>query len=121
MTGRYPHRIGGGWTTHAGELTVAEVLKDVRDGDRFLRDECSLVLPGEVASGYYDHSTFSRISGAPYQYQELLGDGAEVVCCGLCVDARGIDPETDYPDGVEVGLLPDLADMLGSADRVVSL
>lgn len=27
MTGRYPHRIGGGWTTNAEEVTVAEVLK----------------------------------------------------------------------------------------------
>lgn len=55
------------------------------------------------------------------KFQRLLDDGAEVVCCGLCVDARGIDPATDYPEGVEVGLLPDLADMLGEAERVVSL
>ncbi|MEM9281488.1 MAG: sulfatase-like hydrolase/transferase, partial [Verrucomicrobiota bacterium] len=27
MTGRYPHRIGGGWTTNAEEVTIAEVLK----------------------------------------------------------------------------------------------
>ncbi len=27
MTGRYPIRIGGGWTTNAEEVTVAEVLK----------------------------------------------------------------------------------------------
>ena len=27
MTGRYPNRIGGGWTTLAEEVTVAEVLK----------------------------------------------------------------------------------------------
>jgi arylsulfatase A-like enzyme len=27
MTGRYPHRVGGGWTTNAEEVTVAEVLK----------------------------------------------------------------------------------------------
>ena len=55
------------------------------------------------------------------KFQELLGRGAEVICCGLCVDARGIDADADYPDGVEVGLLPDLADLLGEADRVVSL
>jgi len=54
-------------------------------------------------------------------FQELLEDGATVLCCGLCVDARGIDAETDYPEGVEVGLLPDLADILGDADRVISL
>lgn len=27
MTGRYPHRVGGGWKTNAEEVTVAEVLK----------------------------------------------------------------------------------------------
>ncbi len=27
MTGRYPHRVGGGWTTHAEEITVAEILQ----------------------------------------------------------------------------------------------
>ena len=28
MTGRYPHRVGGGWTTNAEEVTVAEILKE---------------------------------------------------------------------------------------------
>jgi tRNA 2-thiouridine synthesizing protein D len=55
------------------------------------------------------------------KFQELIDQGAEVICCGLCVDARGIDADNDYPDGVEIGLLPDLADLLGEADRVVSL
>jgi tRNA 2-thiouridine synthesizing protein D len=55
------------------------------------------------------------------KFAELVDDGATVICCGLCVDARGIDAETDYPDGVEVGLLPDLADLVGEADRVISL
>lgn len=55
------------------------------------------------------------------QFQALIEDGAEVLCCGLCVNARGIDAETDYPDGVELGLLPDLADIVGEADRVISL
>lgn len=55
------------------------------------------------------------------KYQGLIEDGAEVLCCGLCVNARGIDAEADYPSGVEVGLLPDLADLIGEADRVVSL
>lgn len=28
MTGRYPHRIGGGWTTNAEEITIAEILQE---------------------------------------------------------------------------------------------
>ena len=55
------------------------------------------------------------------KFQELIADGATVLCCGLCVSARGIDAESDYPDGVEIGLLPDLADIVGEADRVISL
>jgi tRNA 2-thiouridine synthesizing protein D len=37
------------------------------------------------------------------------------------VRARGIDSDRDYPAGVELGLLPDLADIIGEADRVISL
>ncbi|UHQ96184.1 DsrE/DsrF/TusD sulfur relay family protein [Natrinema halophilum] len=71
-------------------------------------------LPDCSEAGLYDEMPTDK-------FQDLIDDGAEVICCGLCVNARGIDAETDYPDGVEVGLLPDLADILGEADRVISL
>lgn len=71
-------------------------------------------LPDCSEAGLFDEMPTEK-------FQELIADGAEVICCGLCVSARGIDAETDYPDGVEVGLLPDLADTLGEADRVISL
>lgn len=66
------------WRGLPGERTevaplVTEYVKDVRDSDPFLRDECELVLPGEVASVNFDHPDFSEIEGAPYQYDELLG------------------------------------------------
>ncbi len=28
MTGRYPHRIGGGWTTNADEIFISEILQE---------------------------------------------------------------------------------------------
>ncbi len=28
MTGRYPHRVGGGWTTNADEVMISEILQD---------------------------------------------------------------------------------------------
>lgn len=28
MTGRYPHRVGGGWTTNADEVFIAEILQE---------------------------------------------------------------------------------------------
>ncbi|WP_254525552.1 DsrE/DsrF/TusD sulfur relay family protein [Natrinema caseinilyticum] len=71
-------------------------------------------LPDCSDAGLYDEMPTEK-------FQDLIDDGATVFCCGLCVNARGIDAETDYPDGVEVGLLPDLADILGEADRVISL
>jgi tRNA 2-thiouridine synthesizing protein D len=71
-------------------------------------------LPGCSDSGLYDEMPVEK-------FRELLADGAAVVCCGLCVNARGVDAETDYPGDVGVGLLPDLADLLGEADRVISL
>jgi tRNA 2-thiouridine synthesizing protein D len=71
-------------------------------------------FPACADEGLYDEMPTEK-------FQSLIADGAEVICCGLCVDARGIDPETDYPEGVEVGLLPDLADLLGEADEVISL
>lgn len=71
-------------------------------------------LPDCSDTGLYDEMPTAK-------FQELVADGAEVICCGLCVDARGIDAPEDYPDGIEVGLLPDLADVIGEADRVISL
>lgn len=52
---------------------VTEWVKSICDGDSFLRDECRLILPGEVASINYDHPYYNQLSGAPYQYKEMLG------------------------------------------------
>lgn len=71
-------------------------------------------FPGTHPDGMYDEMPTET-------YQRLMNDGAMVICCGLCVDARGIDAETDYPGAVDIGLLPDLADMIGETDRFISL
>lgn len=66
------------WRGLPGERTeaaplVTDYVKSVRDSDSFLRDECELVLPGEVASVNFDHPDFAAMEGNPYQYDELLG------------------------------------------------
>ncbi|MFA9502998.1 IucA/IucC family siderophore biosynthesis protein [Natrinema sp. H-ect1] len=66
------------WRGLPGERTeaaplVTEYVKDVRDSDPFLRDECELVLPGEIAGVNFDHPTFDALEAPPYQYNELLG------------------------------------------------
>lgn len=52
---------------------VTEYIKGIRDSDPFLREECELVLPGEIAGLNYDHPEFAQLDGNPYQYDELLG------------------------------------------------
>ena len=52
---------------------VTEFVRSIRDDDPFLREECGLVLPGEVAGVDYDHPEFARLNGNAYQYDELLG------------------------------------------------
>ncbi len=52
---------------------VTEWVKGIRDRDPFLRDECRLILLGEVASLNYDHPYYRVLSGAPYRYLEMLG------------------------------------------------
>jgi siderophore synthetase component len=61
-----------------GERTVVapiitEYIHSIRNQDSFLRDECRLILPGEVASVNYDHPYYSKLVGAPYQCLEMLG------------------------------------------------
>ncbi|MFD8752191.1 IucA/IucC family protein [Kitasatospora sp. NPDC059577] len=52
---------------------VTAWLHGLRDADPFLRDECRVVLLGEVASVTVDHPLYGEMPEAPYQYKELLG------------------------------------------------
>ncbi|WP_224270765.1 IucA/IucC family protein [Haloprofundus salinisoli] len=66
------------WRGLPGERTeaaplVTEYVKRIRDEDPFLRDDCELVLPGEIAGLNYDHPEFARLDDNAYQYDELLG------------------------------------------------
>ncbi|MCM3720021.1 IucA/IucC family protein [Fictibacillus phosphorivorans] len=52
---------------------VTEHIKGIFKRDSFLKEECEVVLPGEVASINVDHAHYSELKGAPYQYLEMLG------------------------------------------------
>lgn len=52
---------------------VTAFIKNIRDQDPFLKEECRLGLLGEVASMNVDHPVYSHLEGAPYQYLEMLG------------------------------------------------
>ncbi len=45
----------------------------LRDADPFLRDDCRVVLLGEVASVTVEHPVYRGLPQVPYQYKELLG------------------------------------------------
>ena len=60
MTGRYPVRIGGGWTVNAEEVTIAEVLKEagyqtgcIGKWDMSQRRELDGCVPNDQGFDYY--------------------------------------------------------------------
>ncbi|MEU3187496.1 IucA/IucC family siderophore biosynthesis protein [Streptomyces sp. NPDC006923] len=52
---------------------VTAWVQGLRDADPFLRDECAVILLGEVASVTVEHPLYDRLPEVPYQYKELLG------------------------------------------------
>lgn len=52
---------------------VTAWVQGLRDADPFLRDECRVVLLGEVASVTVEHPLYDHLAEVPYQYKELLG------------------------------------------------
>ncbi|MFI6877128.1 IucA/IucC family protein [Streptomyces sp. NPDC050400] len=52
---------------------VTTWMQALRDGDPFLKDECGVILLGEVASVTVQHPLYDGLDEVPYQYKELLG------------------------------------------------
>ncbi|CAM5501649.1 IucA/IucC family siderophore biosynthesis protein [Streptomyces viridifaciens] len=52
---------------------VTAWLHRLRDADPYLRDECRVILLGEIASVTVDHPVYRVMPESPYQYKELLG------------------------------------------------
>ena len=52
---------------------VTAWVHGLRDADPFLRDECGVILLGEVASVTVEHPLYDHLPEVPYQYKELLG------------------------------------------------
>jgi tRNA 2-thiouridine synthesizing protein D len=68
------------------------------------------------------YQTFPDLDVMPKdRVSKVVEAGAEVIACGICVNARGLQGGKDYVDGVRVGGLPDFADIVGEVDRLVTL
>jgi aerobactin synthase len=52
---------------------VTRWLADIRDADPFLREECRVVLAGEVAAAAVPHPVLGGVPGSPYRFHEMLG------------------------------------------------
>ncbi|MBU8769184.1 IucA/IucC family protein [Cytobacillus oceanisediminis] len=52
---------------------VTAFIREIFENDSFLKEDCEVVLPGEIASINVDHPHYSSLNGAPYQYNEMLG------------------------------------------------
>nr|WP_099908249.1 IucA/IucC family siderophore biosynthesis protein [Streptomyces sp. TLI_171] len=52
---------------------VTAWIHGLRDRDPYLRDECRVILLGEIASVTVEHPLYRDLPDAPYQYKELLG------------------------------------------------
>ncbi|MFD4632857.1 IucA/IucC family protein [Streptomyces sp. NPDC058284] len=66
------------WRGLPTERTVAAPavtawMHALRDADPYLRDECGVILLGEVASVTVEHPVYDQLPEVPYQYRELLG------------------------------------------------
>ncbi|MGX2994123.1 IucA/IucC family protein [Streptomyces sp. JNUCC 64] len=53
--------------------SVTGWMLGLRDADPFLREECRVVLLGEIASVTVEHPVYDTLREVPYQYKELLG------------------------------------------------
>ncbi|WP_329392216.1 IucA/IucC family protein [Streptomyces sp. NBC_01716] len=52
---------------------VTAWMRELYESDPFLRDECGVILLGEVASVTVTHPLYDHLPEVPYQYKELLG------------------------------------------------
>lgn len=52
---------------------VTAWVHSLRDADPYLRDECGVILLGEVASVTVEHPLYDQLPEVPYQYKEILG------------------------------------------------
>jgi siderophore synthetase component len=66
------------WRGLPTERTVAAPavttwMRSLCDADPFLKEECGVILLGEVASVTVEHPLYDGLEEVPYQYKELLG------------------------------------------------
>jgi tRNA 2-thiouridine synthesizing protein D len=54
-------------------------------------------------------------------FARLIAHGVRVIVCADASSARGLETDRGFIDGVAVGALPELADLVGEVDRLIAL
>ena len=72
LTGRYPTRIGGGWTTKSEEITVAEILKTAG-----YRTGC--IGKWDISRRRYQEGLIPNDQGFDYYFGTLGGNGSGII------------------------------------------
>ncbi len=92
--------------------------------------EAALDKGHEVEAFWYIDAVYNGIKHQKFpedvplpveRMKKLIEKGAKIMACGICVNARGLEKGKEFIDGVRVGGLPDLADMVSDADVFISL
>ncbi len=52
-------------------------------------------------------------------FREIVKLGGKITACGVCVAARGLEGGKDFIDGVEIGGLPQLSEIIEQSHRFV--
>lgn len=92
--------------------------------------EAALDKGHEVEGFWYIDAVYNAIKHQKFpedillpvaRMKKLVEKGARIIACGICVNARGLEGGKEFAEGIRVGGLPDLADMISEADTFVTL
>lgn len=92
--------------------------------------EAALDKGHEVVAFWYLDGVYNAIKHQKFpvdmtlpieRMKKVVEKGGKIIACGICVNARGLEGGKEYIEGVPVGGLPDLADMISETDTFISL
>jgi sulfur relay (sulfurtransferase) complex TusBCD TusD component (DsrE family) len=97
---------------HVYEIAQAALRKGVKVNIFLMMDGVYNSLTSQNGEPFHMRSVSEKLA-------ELLGKGVRIVACRVCSELRGVKQEM-VPEGVEIGGIYDLADMIAESDVVIN-
>lgn len=97
---------------HTYEIAQAALRKGHKVNIFLMMDGVYNPVKSQNGETFHMHSISEKLG-------ELLGKGVRIVACRVCAELRGIKQEM-LPEGLDVGGIYDLADMVAESDVVIS-